>query len=98
MEITDKTVEKIARLSKLEFEGEARKNIKADLNKIIGFVSKLDELDTTGVAPLLHMTDRNNVLREDEVRNEVSKADALKNGPSTDSDYFRVPRVLKEGK
>jgi len=94
MEITNEMVKKIANLSKLEFSEEAQESIKTDLNKIIGFVSKLDELDTAGIEPLLYITQANNVLRDDVVANEVSKKDGLKNGPSVDSDYFRVPRVI----
>ena len=94
MEVSNAIVEKIARLSKLEFEGEAREAIKSDLNKMIGFVSKLEELNTEGVEPLLYVTDEVNVLRDDVIANEVPKKEALKNGPSTDSDYFKVPRVI----
>ena len=96
MEITDELVTKMAKLSKLEFEGQAREDIKTDLKKMIEFVGELDKLDTTGVKPLLHVTEETNVLRPDVIANEVPKADALRNGPATNSDYFKVPRVLKE--
>ena len=95
MKIDDAVVAKIARLSKLEFEGERLEAIKSDLNRMIDFVDKLNEMDTDSVEPLIHMTDEVNVLRPDEVKNMVSQPDALKNGPDTDSDYFRVPKVLK---
>ncbi len=94
MIIDDATVDKIAGLSKLEFSGENKENIKADLNKMIDFVGKLDELDTNNVEPLMFITEEVNAMREDIIANEVSQTDALKNGPSTDSDYFKVPKVL----
>lgn len=95
MKVDDAVVAKMAKLSKLEFEGERLEAIKADLNRMIDFVDKLNELDTENVEPLIHMTHEVNVLREDKVAHEVSHEDALKNGPDTDSDYFRVPKVLK---
>ena len=94
MKIDDATVAKMAHLAKLEFSEAAAETIKADLNKIIEFVDKLEELDTENVEPLLHITKEVNVMREDVVANEVSQKEALKNGPDTNSDYFRVPKVL----
>ncbi len=96
MTIDDKTVDRIATLAKLRFEGEARENIKADMNKMLDFVGKLNEIDTDGVEPLIYMTDEVNVLREDEARTEISQAEALKNAPKKDSDYFRIPKVLSK--
>ena len=67
-----------------------------DLEKIISFVDKLSEIDTEGVEPLIYLNDEVNVLREDKVANEVSQESALKNAPQKDSDYFKVPTVLKK--
>ena len=97
MKIDNDTVDKIARLSKLQFEGEKRETIKADLNKMIDFVDKLNELDTDNVEPLIFMTEGVNNLREDVVSNEIDHDAALSNGPDTDSDYFKVPKVLDQG-
>ena len=94
MEIDDKMVEKIAELAKLEFSGDARENIKKDMNQIIHFVETLNELDTTGVEPLIYMSDETNVLRKDKTKADISQEDALKNAPVRDSDYFKVPKVL----
>jgi len=94
MIIDDKIVDKIATLSKLKFEGEAKENMKADMNKMLDFVSKLDEIDTEGIKPLVYMTDEVNVLREDDAINTITQAEGLKNAPKKDSDYFRVPKVL----
>lgn len=96
MKIDNDTVDKIAGLAKLEFEGERKEEIKADLNKMIDFVDKLGELDTDNVEPLLFVTEGVNVLRKDVIANEVEHSEALKNGPSTDTDYFRVPKVLEQ--
>ena len=70
--------------------------MKADLEKIIGFVDKLSEIDTEGVDPLIYLSEEVNVLREDEVKAVISQVEALKNAPEKDSDYFKVPTVLKK--
>lgn len=94
MKITDRKIDELAHLCRLEFEGEKKENIKADLDKILVFCEQLNELDTEGIEPLIYMTDNANDLREDKVNNDISKEDALKNAPSKDSDYFRVPKVI----
>ena len=94
MKITDELVAKLADLSKLEFENNDKENIKKDLEKIVGFVDKLSELDTSNVEPLIFMTDEVNVLRDDEPKLDISQDEALKNAPKKDSDYFKVPKFL----
>ncbi|MEO9533785.1 MAG: Asp-tRNA(Asn)/Glu-tRNA(Gln) amidotransferase subunit GatC [Crocinitomicaceae bacterium] len=96
MEITDDLVEHIAHLARLEFEGEKKEAIKADLTKIIGFVDQLAEVDTEGVEPLIFMSDSINVLREDEVKETITQVEALKNAPHKDSDYFKIAKVLNK--
>lgn len=95
MEITDKTVDELAHLARLQFEGEEKQRIKHDLNRILGFMEKLNELDTEGVEPLIYLSEEMNVLRNDEARKTITQQQALKNAPQRDSDYFKVPKVLK---
>ena len=95
MTIDDSTVEKLAGLAKLDFEGQDKQDIKTHLNRILGFIDKLNELDTDQVEPLIYMNEETNVLRADVVSNEVPQKEALKNGPKHDSDDFRVPKVMK---
>ena len=94
MKIDKETVDKLSTLAKLEFENEAKDGIINDLNRVLAFIDKLNELDTQGVEPLVYMTDEVNVMREDEVRVEISQQEALKNAPEKDSDYFRVHKVI----
>jgi aspartyl-tRNA(Asn)/glutamyl-tRNA(Gln) amidotransferase subunit C len=94
MEIDDKTIERIAELAKLEFDAESKEEIREDMNKILDFVNKLNELDTDNVEPLVYMTKETNVLREDDAKDTVKQDEALKNAPKKDSDYFKVPKVL----
>ena len=94
--IDDKLVADLSRLAKLKFDASKAGKMKSDLDKIIGFVDKLSEIDTTGVEPLIYLSEEVNVLRIDEIANEVSQESALKNAPQKDSDYFKVPTVLRK--
>lgn len=89
-----KTVDEVAHLARLEFNDEAKAEILNDMNNMLAFVDKLNELDTEGVEPLIYMTDERNIMREDEAVKTVSQKEALKNAPKKDSDYFKVPKVI----
>ena len=94
MKLDEKMVDKIAELSKLEFNDQEKSAILKDMNKMLEFVDQLKELDTDHVEPLIHMSSEVNVLREDEVVETISQEEALKNAPSKDSTYFKIPKVL----
>ena len=94
MDVNDAMVDKLARLARLKFDKSEKEEIKQDLQRMIAFVEKLNELDLEGVKPLLHMTDEVNVLREDELKGSVSRDLALKNAPSHDGEFFKVPKVI----
>lgn len=96
MEVNDALVDKLARLSKLQFDETEKAAIKNDLQRMIGFVEKLNELNLEGVQPLLHMSDEVNVLREDETKGSVSREEALKNAPGHDEEFFKVPKVIRK--
>jgi len=94
MEIDDKLVDHIAHLARLEFEGAEKDQIKNDLKNIIDFMSKLNDVDTDNVEPLIFMTEELSSLRDDVAVETISQKEALKNAPKKDSDYFRIPKVL----
>jgi aspartyl-tRNA(Asn)/glutamyl-tRNA(Gln) amidotransferase subunit C len=96
MKIDNKLIDHLAVLSKLEFEQNAKEEIKNNLQKILDLVEKLNELDTDGVEPLVYMTDNQNILREDVVIANTTREDALKNAPDKDSDYIKVPKVISK--
>ena len=96
MEVNNKLIQDIAKLSKLKFDDSAEEKMKADLEKMLAFVNKLNEIDTEGIDPLIYMSEEVNVLREDKISENTSQEDALKNAPEKDSDYFKVPIVLKK--
>lgn len=95
MKIDESTLDRIAELARLDMSDPiARKAILQDMQRVIDFVEKLNEVDTTGVEPLIFMTDEENVLRDDVAKLEITKQEALMNAPVKDSDYFKVPRVV----
>ena len=96
MEVNNKLIQDLSRLAKLKFDEQAAEKMKGDLDKIIGFVNKLSEIDTEGVEPLIYLSEEVNVLRVDEIKHEISQENALKNAPQKDSDYFKVPTVLRK--
>ncbi|HRE50319.1 MAG TPA: Asp-tRNA(Asn)/Glu-tRNA(Gln) amidotransferase subunit GatC [Flavitalea sp.] len=96
MEVNDGLIENLANLARLKFGENEKAAIREDLQKMIAFVEKLQEVDTEGVAPLLHMTENVNILREDVVQGSVSREEGLKNAPASDGQFFKVPKVIKK--
>jgi aspartyl-tRNA(Asn)/glutamyl-tRNA(Gln) amidotransferase subunit C len=96
MEVNDAMVEKLAHLARLKFNEEEKQEIKSDLQRMISFVEKLNELNLDGVEPLLHLSDEVNVLREDEIKGSVSREEALKNAPLHNEEFIKVPKVIKK--
>tara|TARA_B100001250_G_C19139249_1_gene503041 strand:+ start:69 stop:371 length:303 start_codon:yes stop_codon:yes gene_type:complete len=94
--IDDKLIEDLSKLAKLKFDKESAEKMKSDLNIILGFVDAISKVNTDKVEPLIYMNEEINRLRDDEIMNKVSQQDALKNAPKKDSDYFKVPTVLKK--
>ena len=95
MKIDTKVVDELAHLARLSYENEAKQEIVTELNKIIAFVEKLDEINTDGIDPLIYMVDETNVARKDTMKQDVSQDEGLKNAPKKDSDDFRVPKVIE---
>ena len=96
IKVDDKLIADLSKLAKLKFDKQSAEKMKSDLSTILGFVAAISKVDTEGVEPLIYMSEEVNVLRSDEIGNEVSQQDALKNAPQKDSDYFKVPTVLKK--
>ena len=96
MIINDALLDKLAHLSMLEFQEDEKAEMKTELEKMFTFIEKLNELDTTGVEPLLHMSEQQDVFRKDEVKGQISKEDAFKNAPLHDNEFFKVPKVIKK--
>jgi aspartyl-tRNA(Asn)/glutamyl-tRNA(Gln) amidotransferase subunit C len=95
MTIDEQTVDKIAHLARLELAADEKQEMIKDMNKILGFMDKLNEVDTTGVEPLVYMTDEPNVLRDDLVKQDITHEEALQNAPLHDEQHFLVAKVIK---
>ena len=90
-------VNKLAQLSRLQFNDSEKEEIRNDLQRMIAFVEKLNELNLQGIEPLLHMSGEVNVLREDLVSGSVSREEGLMNAPLQDGQFFKVPKVIRKG-
>jgi aspartyl-tRNA(Asn)/glutamyl-tRNA(Gln) amidotransferase subunit C len=96
MEVNEELVSHLANLSRLHFNEEEKKEIREDLQRMISFVDKLNELDTTGLKPVLHMSTEVNRLRKDEVRGSVTAEEALGNAKDSYGHFFTVPKVIRK--
>ena len=94
--VDNKLINDLSALARLNFDKETIKEIKSDFDKILEFVNKLSEIDTKGIPPLIYLSEEVNMLREDEIDDQLSQQDALKNAPNKDSDYFKVPTILRK--
>ncbi len=95
MSINKETLEKIAHLARLEFDEKSEEKMLKDMNNILTFIEKLQELDTENVEPLQSMSFEVNQFREDKKGEHLAHDKALKNAPKKDENYFRVPKVIE---
>ncbi len=96
MPVTTKDVEHVAALARLSFSEEEKGKLVSHLNDILQYMEHLNRLDTSGVEPLSHVIELNNVFRQDEVRPSVPRDEALKNAPSRTEHFFKVPKVISD--
>lgn len=94
--VDNTTIDEIAHLARLEFSDEAKKEIANDVNRMLGFINKLNELNTDDVEPLIYINSESNILRADEAEITLTQKQALQNAPNKDSDYFKVPKVIEQ--
>ena len=94
--ITRREVEHVARLARLELTEDERETMTRQLDRILAYVEKLNELDTSQVEPTSHVIPMVNVMREDEPRASLSPDDALANAPDRAEGFFRVPRIIED--
>lgn len=94
MQIDKDTVNKIAHLARLEVTEQESAELIQDMSRILDFMAKLNEVDTSNVEPLVYMTDEVNVLREDVMKHEITHQEALLNAPEQDGQHFLVAKVI----
>ncbi len=95
MKITKKEVEHVARLARLELTEEEKERFTRELNSILTYIDKLNELKTDDVEPTSHVIPIVNVFREDEVRPSHLREKVLANAPEEEETFFKVPRILE---
>lgn len=96
MVIDKETVIKVADLARIEIKDQEISGLTAEMNKILTFMEKLNEIDTTGVKPLVYMNEEVNVWREDIAKQEITVADGLKNAAKHNESYFFVPKIIEK--
>ncbi len=94
-EITEESVKKIARLANLRLDADETARFTLDLEKIVEYMHKLNQLDTTGIPQTAHALPMQNVWREDQVLPGLERSEALAGAPDVRDDCFRVPRILE---
>jgi len=95
MKVTKDDVVKIAHLARLELKEEQVEEMQDSINKVLDWMEALNAVDTSGVAPLVHMTGSLNHFREDVAMEGLDRAKALALGPDTNAKYFKVPQVIE---
>lgn len=92
--ISDETIEYVGILAKLELSDEEKEKAKSDMGKMLDYIDKLNELDTSEVEPMSHVFPVNNVFREDVVVNGDDRENILKNAPEQNEESFIVPKTF----
>lgn len=93
--ITKNDVDYVAALARLEFSEEEKSKLTNQLDSILEYIDKLNELDTTGIKPTSHAISMTNVFREDEVMPSLDREKILQNAPDADKGCFKVPNILE---
>ena len=96
MIIDKQTILKVADLARIAIKEEEIDALIPDMNKILTFMEKLNELDTKGVEPLVYMNTEENVWREDITKQELSVTDGLKNSARHNEAFFLVPKIIEK--
>lgn len=96
MKIDEQTVYKVADLARIAIRKEEVSVLTEEMSKILTFMEKLNELDTSTTAPLVYMNEQVNTWREDVVQQEISTEDGLKNAALHRGNYFLVPKIIEK--
>jgi len=94
--IDDETIDYVGILAKLELSPAEKEKAKKDMEQMLDYIDEMNELDTSGVEPMVHIFQTNNVFREDVVTNGDGHDDMLKNAPEVKDGAYKVPRTFAE--
>jgi aspartyl-tRNA(Asn)/glutamyl-tRNA(Gln) amidotransferase subunit C len=92
--ISKEDVRYVAKLARLNLSAEDMERFTLQLNSILSYMDKLNELDTSNVEPMSHVTDVYNAFRDDVVGESFAREVALENAPDTEQGFFKVPRII----
>lgn len=95
MQVNKDLISRLEKLARLQLTESERDEFARDLGNILDMVDKLREIDTSGVAPLSYPTESTAAWRDDEVGEQLTQQEALKNAPQHDNQFFRVPKIIK---
>lgn len=95
MQLDKQLISKLEKLARLQLDEAEREKLRGDLQRILNMVDKLRELDTSGVEPLVYLSEETNSFRSDEIGRQLSQKEALQNAPRQDGQFFRVPKVIE---
>jgi aspartyl-tRNA(Asn)/glutamyl-tRNA(Gln) amidotransferase subunit C len=95
MKINQQDVEHVARLARLSLNPDDLKTMTVQMDAILGYVDKLNELDTSGIEPMAHAVPMSNAFREDEITEPIGVEQALQNAPQRNDNYFKVPKIIE---
>lgn len=95
MKITKEEVEYVAHLARLDFSEEEKVKFTAQLNDILMYMDKLNEVDTSGIGPMSHAIALQNAFRDDTVKDSLTQDISLSNAPEAKGPFFRVPKVIE---
>lgn len=96
MSVTKNDIEKIAALANLKFSDQELESFSIQMNEILSYMDKLNELNTENVEPLSHPVEQSNIFREDLLKPSVKTENALKNAPAAEDNHFKVPKVIED--
>ncbi len=96
MAVDKEVILKLEKLAKLRLSDEERREIGVDLENILSMINKLEEIDTSGVEPLVYIHEEVNVLRADKIEGMLDTEQGLKNAPKRIDNYFAVPKIINK--
>ena len=88
-------VRHVAKLARIEFSGEELEKFTTQLDSIIGYIEKMNELDTSGIEPTSHVVDVKNVMRDDIAKESLPREESIKNAPCSEEGFFKVPKIIE---
>jgi len=95
MRLTGKEVQQIAMLARLRLTAEEEKCLTEQLDNILQYMEKLNQLDTSGIEPFGHSAETINPMREDIVTNQAHAEALLANAPAKENTFFQVPKIIE---